>query len=320
MIPLLFGVARKLLKSLLMMINTMQKKNGSLIAAVIITFNPDIKKVIDLVNSISYECHHIYIIDNNSKEIHLLQDFIVGVKNITLIINETNQGIAAAQNQGINASVASGMDFTLMFDQDSLPKKGFISGLIRGYNLVSINKNVAAVGPNLFDSRYNFNYSFLILDKLGFREKYIPEPDETNPVEVSCLIASGLLINNSCLQRVGLMDEALFIDYVDTEWCLRCKSYNYHIFLIPNITLEHEIGDSNISLWKYKVPVHSPWRRYYRVRNGFKLVTMKHVPKLLSIREIIFSFIHQIILLANTRDSKYFKYYLNSVKDAFRKL
>lgn len=302
-----------------MMIKISHKNNGSTVAAVIITYNPDLKKLMGLINSILNECDHIYIVDNKSDDINSIKVFVADNHFITLISNESNVGIAAAQNQGIKASLSSGMDFTLMFDQDSLPPSNFIPNLIKGYHSVNELDNVAAVGPNLFDSRYNFNYAFIILTKLGFRKKFIPKMEEKEPVKVSCLIASGLLIHNKALATIGLMDEALFIDYVDTEWCLRCESFGYDIFLIPTVTLEHEIGDSTLSLGKFKVPVHSPWRRYYRVRNGFKLLKMKHVPKLLSVREILFSFIHQIILLVNTRDAKYFKYYINSVRDAFRK-
>lgn len=300
------------------MLNNIHENHDNSLAIVIVTFNPDIKKMQSLVSVLKDKCSHIYIIDNNSGNSLALLQFFEDQLNATLILNNLNLGIAAAQNKGIKASIESGYKFTLLFDQDSLPEDTFISNLIKGFYSLDNFERVSAVGPKLFDSRYKFNYSFIILDSIGRREKYTPNNDEKEPVEVTCLIASGMLINNNCLNAVGLMNEDLFIDYVDTEWCLRCKSFGYSLFLIPQAKLEHEIGDSSIKFFKYRIPVHSPWRRYYRVRNGFSLLKMKHVPKLLSIREIIFSFVHQIVLWVNTRDSKYLKYYLKSVKDAFR--
>jgi rhamnosyltransferase len=200
-----------------------------------------------------------------------------------------------------------------------MPSLTLINDLIDGYYNKKSSYNVAAVGPRLMDSRYNFDYSFIRLTRMGFRKKITPHVNDHNPIEVSCLIASGMLIINSSLEKIGLMDEKLFIDYVDTEWCLRSKSLGYSFFMIPDAKLEHEIGDTNIKFFCYRVPVHSPWRRYYRVRNGFLLLQMKHVPKLLSLREISFSVIHQLILLLRTMDVDYLKYYLKSIKDIFRK-
>ena len=35
------------------------------------------------------------------------------------------------------------------------------------------------------------------------------------------------IINNNIILDVGLMDESLFIDWVDFEWCWRAKSKGY---------------------------------------------------------------------------------------------
>lgn len=289
------------------------------VSVVIVTYNPDIVKLKKLVNSLLSQCGNIYIVDNNSLNKSSISELCLGIDEVQVIFNDFNSGIALAQNLGIKLSVASGSKFTLLFDQDSLPNSQFISNLIEGFDELPNPEQIAAVGPMLYDSRYKFNYAFIILDKFGRRKKHVPDENDLKSIPVSCLIASGMLINNDCISKIGLMDESLFIDYVDTEWCLRCIDLKYRLYMIPKARLEHEIGDSNIKLFRYRVPIHSPARRYYRVRNGFILLRMKHIPKLLAFREILFSFVHQSILLVNSKNIGYIRYYFKSIKDALKK-
>ena len=115
------------------------------------------------------------------------------------------------------------------------------------------------------------------------------------------------------------MNEALFIDYVDTEWCLRCARAGISVTVDPRVRMTHSIGDSMIELPGFRVPVHSPERRYYRVRNAFLLLRYTHVPKLMCLSEICFGFVHQFLLvLRGHRRSEYLKLYFRAVIDGLR--
>lgn len=81
------------------------------------------------------------------------------------------------------------------------------------------------------------------------------------------------------------MDESLFIDYVDTEWCLRAIAKGYKVYAATSAKMSHAIGDKAIKVLAWHVPVHSAFRRYYRLRNGLLLARMKHIPPLIKVRE-----------------------------------
>ena len=87
------------------------------------------------------------------------------------------------------------------------------------------------------------------------------------PVDV--VISSGMAITKETFDVVGLMDEEFFIDFVDTEWCLRCRSKNVEILMISAATMVHSIGDSSWNIGFMKIFVHSPIRSYYQTRNSF---------------------------------------------------
>ena len=65
-------------------------------------------------------------------------------------------------------------------------------------------------------------------------------------VEVDLLISSGLLIRSVVLHDVGLVEAGLFIDGVDSEWCLRAKSHDYSMFGVAYARMEHDLGDIEI--------------------------------------------------------------------------
>ncbi|MFX8766500.1 glycosyltransferase family 2 protein, partial [Acinetobacter baumannii] len=80
------------------------------------------------------------------------------------------------------------------------------------------------------DDRYNFFYKTISVTKSGFREKH-DVSQITKPLHSTLLISSGSLISVEALKAVGLMRDYYFIDYVDTEWCLRAEYLGYKNFV-----------------------------------------------------------------------------------------
>ena len=64
------------------------------------------------------------------------------------------------------------------------------------------------------------------------------------------------------------MEEALFIDQVDTEWCLRARSMGYRVFGACGAILEHRLGEAYYRIWFGRwrqLPRHKPFRYYLRL-------------------------------------------------------
>jgi len=115
------------------------------------------------------------------------------------------------------------------------------------------------------------------------------------------------------------MDEQLFIDYVDTEWCLRLFKLGYPVKIISSICLLHEIGDRTLDFIFFKLPVHSPSRRYYRIRNSFVLLKYPHIPIIFSLRNILIVSIQQMLLAIFIKGQliNYLKSYVGGVVHSF---
>ena len=85
-------------------------------------------------------------------------------------------------------------------------------------------------------------------------------------------IVSGMMINSKHLADIGLFNEALFIDWIDYEWCWRVNRVGFQIIGNANIKIKHKIGDQVKSIGIKKIYLHSNQdRQYYITRNAFYL-------------------------------------------------
>ncbi len=283
------------------------------IIAIIITYNPN-DNVFNLINILKAQNVIPIIIDNGSKNFDFIP--IEEDSQNQLISLEDNLGIATAQNKGIERALDLGAEYILFFDQDSTIPNNFVQDMMDDYQFIS-NQNikVGALGPRFIDERYNFYYKTISISKHGLRTKH----DVSNinePFNSTLLISSGSLVSVETLKEVGLMRDNYFIDYVDTEWCLRAESLGFKNYISAKAVMRHTIGDNVLKFKFINVPVHSAFRRYFRVRNAFYMLREPHVPFLLFVREMIFNFIHQGILVCFEKNRlAYIKSYFKGVKD-----
>lgn len=284
------------------------------VIAVVISFNPEASAFKRLLTQLSEQVDGIVVVDNASTcDIASLVK-AVPQATVCLLQNARNLGIAAAQNLGIGKAAESGCGAIIFFDQDSSIPDGAIARLETHLR----DPAVSIVAPVHFDADQGFGYPVVHIAPNGTRRKWQPEA-LTSPIDVSVTISSGTLVRRSVFDRVGLMDEGLFIDYVDTEWCLRCVQKGYAVRVEPAARLEHSLGLRSVSLGRFRIPIHRPERRYYRVRNALLLLRYPHVPLLMTLREVAFGLLHTcaIMLLARQRQD-YLRFYVQGVIDGIR--
>ena len=111
-------------------------------------------------------------------------------------------------------------------------------------------------------------YAKIIVESFFFMRSIKVKDDFT---DVFHAIASGMIINLSLLQEIGMMNEDLFIDWVDLEWCWKARYYNKRIVCCRNLTIHHKLGDTARNIGYRKVSIRSWVRNYYITRNSFYL-------------------------------------------------
>lgn len=239
------------------------------IYAIVVTYNPEVDLLLKQNSSLISQVDGIVYVDNNSST-RTFFELLNGDSN-HFIFNKKNLGLAKAQNQGIDEARKNGADFVLLFDQDSVPPAGFVDGLMKCYHENIETNRIALVGPAI---RNMVTDSKVDNKGVVFRGLSIKRLKVDKATEVSYCIASGSLIPLSVLDDVGVMEEKLFIDGLDLEWCLRAKSKGYKIYQTNNTYLDHCLGDGSTD----RIKSHSPIREYYIMRNSIWMIKQNYFP------------------------------------------
>lgn len=248
------------------------------IVAIIVTHHPKWGELQKLLFAALPQFDQIIIVDNgsNSDEIKLMTEF-ASHYSIELCALGENLGIAAAQNMGIHQAKALSAQYVVLFDQDSVPAPDMVQKLLQAHCLKEAQGiKVAAVGPVYFGLNRNESTKPFV-NIQGFSLIRQDERSTENIVPVSHVIASGCLISMNCMDVVGLMQENLFIDYVDIEWAYRAKSLGFASFGVCNAFMQHGLGEQRMRFLGKNFLFHNPMRHYYQFRNG---IWLNHQPYL----------------------------------------
>ncbi|WP_353412933.1 glycosyltransferase family 2 protein [Arenicella sp. 4NH20-0111] len=247
------------------------------VLAVIVTFNPDLSALSNLVSVLkSQECEILIVDNGSSNQVNIIDAGF----DVNLICNVENLGLGAAHNQGIDFCEQAGCPYLLILDQDSVPLDSMVQKLIVVHQEKSKEAKVSAVGACYLNSQNNSESFFVRFGWLKFQREYALRPI----VPADFLISSGSLFSIDTLHLVGRMDESLFIDHVDTEWFLRAASKGYQAFGASEARMSHGLGEQThrvkVGGRERNVPQHKPFRYYYIFRNSVCLYRRRYASSL----------------------------------------
>jgi rhamnosyltransferase len=259
-----------------------------ILCAVVVTYYPEEAELRRLVNTLRECSARVILVDNTPQGPSPVVTALAG--DIELIDMHGNAGIAAAQNAGIRAALAQGAEVLAFFDQDSMPDQKLLPSLVAALGLPP--RGIAA--PVCIDVRTGAEYPPYRFNRWGWARP-TPAAGLSMPLEVDLVISSGSVAAVEVFSRVGLMDEDFFIDYVDLEWCIRCRKVGISIRVLPSVTMPHAIGIQVIETGPLTTFVHNPMRCYYRLRNALLLIRLRHVPRLYVLHEVTAALLHHLL-------------------------
>jgi rhamnosyltransferase len=231
------------------------------ICAVIVAFNPG-QDFRDCAPRISGQVGGVIIVDNSTdaKAAGAVRN-TAGACGAELLPLGKNMGVAAALNAGIERAAQRGFAYALLLDQDTIPHHDMAERLLATWQSASLQfqpegGHVAMVGTN----------------PLRFKGSKGGSPPGTNQdwSLSKTLITSGCLISITVFRSIGPFLETLFIDLVDTEYCLRAGSRGFQIVAVGRPVMDHKIGTPSAHWLGWRTAHtsnHPPVRRYYMSRN-----------------------------------------------------
>ncbi|WP_137655509.1 glycosyltransferase family 2 protein [Bifidobacterium moukalabense] len=236
-------------------------------AAVIVLYNPELKRLDENISAIIEQVDKLYLVDNHSTQdiYNRVEEEYLSNRKIRIVRLSKNCGIAAAINVALKKCVEEHIEWLLTLDQDSVCP----SNLIEDYSKY-INKRDVAI----------------ICCAIQYNGIELSASSETGYRYIEKCITSASYMNVTIADELKGLDEYMFIDRVDFEYCFRVREAGYKILQDNDVCLNHELGNLSIyKLGKNKVHVgnHSAGRKYYMARNSFYL-HQKH-PKEYTLKE-----------------------------------
>lgn len=241
------------------------------IAAVVVTFFPD-ENVGQRLAALARECSTVIVVDNGSNAACL--ERVRGAR-VDLIALGENKGLAAALNVGLERAIALGFGWAVTFDQDSTPQPGMVAALWRSREARPEPAHVAVVGPRLSEEKVVHEDHRWVVPHPRCRWGFARVPCTTEDLAgVAFVITSGALTDLGIYRKIGPMDEALFIDYIDHDYCLRAFRAGYEIVVSAEAKLVHNFGAQRVVQLAGRVvrpTFHSALRLRYIFRNRWRL-------------------------------------------------
>jgi rhamnosyltransferase len=279
------------------------KPNRNNILGVIVTYHPD-KELHKRVEKIRHQVDKLLIIDNKSPSdcILMIQKISTDL-DVDLILNDSNLGIAEALNQGLKYAELFGERYSwvLTLDQDTSCYPSLVQQLIMAYEDCPFRNEVAIVGTN-----YQEKTTGRILHKKTQAEE--------NWEEVQNLPTSGCILSLTAFSKVGDFRSDLFIDQVDTEYCMRLRNKGYRVLISLKIGMIHPLGyyrSSKLHKWmrgSSMITNYPPVRHYYWTRNGVTLIKENFLRDFSwSLNQAYYLFFRRIITVLLFEDQKIIK-------------
>ena len=244
--------------------------SGQTVGIVLVNYNgqkfmPD---CLESLATIDYTPARIVVVDNASTDGSA--DWTAAhYPNIILLRLESNTGITGGNNAGMEWCLQNGCDFVLLLNNDTVVQPDFLSRLM---------ENAAPgrmVVPKIYfdDDRKRINNHFGDFDywRMVHRDWFYRKLDspashriQAAPMANTC----ALLVPRAVLEKIGRMDDQLFIYWDDTDFITRAVRVGTEILLVPTAVIYHKESSSSGGS-------NSPLVVYYTTRNRLYF-TFKH--------------------------------------------
>ena len=237
--------------------------------AVVVSYHPG-PEVGETLRLVVEQCGLALVVDNGSSAEDLAR--LASVLGVQVMPLGRNFGIATALNRGVSRAAELGFSHAILFDQDSRPERGFAAALVA---TAVAHPRAAVVVPRIVELgaaprlyRWARRHPSL---PFGFQRVACEGVDLP---DVTMAITSGSLVEIAAWRALGGADETLFIDYVDTDHCLRVARSGRTIAVSAGAILLHRLGDRREQRFvgfTLRPTNHAPVRHYFMARNRVHL-------------------------------------------------
>ena len=268
------------------------------IPAVVVTFHPD-PRWPERLDALRREHPIVLVVDNSIDPAArtAVATSVAARPGVRLLSLPDNPGIGAALNLAFATLAAEGRARAVAYDQDSTPAPGFSAALAATAAAVPA---AAVIGANWTDPRRPGRPALFLRPGPPFGLGFRRVPASRDLCGLLCVITSGSLFDLAAWRALGGFDEGLFLDLVDTDFCLRARRAGRDIAASAAAQLEHHRGEKKPVrlLGREFHPAHTPPFRLRCLSRNRVLLLRKL--RLRPVSWTLYEFAYSVKLLADT--------------------
>lgn len=192
---------------------------------------------------------HLVVIDNQSRDGTIDKLRAIDDPRVTVIFNDSNLGVAAANNQGIRHGLEHGARRIMLINNDT----EFAPDMLMRLGAELTRSQADAISPlipyydrpdriwygggsftrwkrGIFLTHEHENEPLAAVGSTTFKTDYAP----------TCAV----LFERHVFERIGLMDERYFVYWDDTDFIWRMKEAGMTLVVDPSVILLHKVSSS----------------------------------------------------------------------------
>jgi GT2 family glycosyltransferase/glycosyltransferase involved in cell wall biosynthesis/SAM-dependent methyltransferase len=223
-----------------------EKQAYPFVSIIVLTYNnlTLTKACLDSIEKYTdYPNYEVIIVDNASRDETptYLKQYCETHPRCRVILNESNVGFAAGNNQGLQAAQG---DYLVILNNDTYVTPGWLSTLIRHFKK---NPNLGLLGPvtsNIGnEAKINIHYQNMEEMIKASKEWTLAHMGETYPLSTAAFFC--VMISKEVYQRVGGLDEAFGLGmFEDDDYCRRVQQQGYEIACADDVFIHHHLSAS----------------------------------------------------------------------------
>lgn len=190
----------------------------------------------------------VWVVDNNSIDgsVAMVRSDFPSVK---IISNQENIGFATANNQAIKKSIG---EYILLLNSDTVVYNGAVGQMVQ---FMDEHPDAgAATGRLLLPDGTAQSYiygndptlSYLIRRNLTkiIKKRDLHNWDSHEVLEVQWVTGAFMMVRRAVIDKVGGLDENIFMYFEDNEWCYRMRQQGWKVYYNPKVEIAHLAGQS----------------------------------------------------------------------------
>ncbi len=220
------------------------------VSVIVLTYNSidTIGKCLASLRPTLNEDDELILIDNASTD--GTAAFLSGQAEITgtvVILNDTNRGFSAANNQGILVSKG---EVIVLLNPDTEVQPGWLQAMRGRFQ----DLRVGAVGPVANNGlasqfvRFHLPQGYAGSNLVSELAHAIRITHPGRSMETKLLVGFCLMLRRDVLDQVGLLDESMFLGSEDMELSWRLREFGYLLLIARDVLVAHNFGTSFSSL------------------------------------------------------------------------